>query len=150
MSFAAVRGYSPKDAVWMQPQTRLAGMVAKNTGKLPFAVPERVLEVASGGPESRWADAALGDVPVAFLADADTTGGNSGSPVFDGFGRVVGINFDRVWENVANDAGYNPEIARNVSVDIRYFLWLLETTEKGRAGWLLEELGFEEAGKPGS
>ncbi len=142
VSFAAVRGYSPRDAVWMAPQTRLAGMVAKNTGELPFAAPERVLEVASGGPESRWADEDLGDVSVAFLADADTTGGNSGSPVFDGSGRVVGVNFDRVWENVANDAGYNPEIARNVSVDIRYFLWLLEATEKGRAGWLLEELGF--------
>ncbi len=142
VSLAEVRGYSPQDAVWMQPQTRLAGMVAKNTGELPFAAPERVLEAASGGPESRWADADLGDVPVAFLADADTTGGNSGSPVFDGSGRVVGINFDRVWENVANDAGYNPEIARNVSVDIRYVLWLLEATEKGRAGWLLKELGF--------
>ena len=76
-----------------------------------------------------------------FLADCDTTGGNSGSPVIDGRGRLVGVNFDRVWENVANDFGYNPEIARNVSADVRYLLWILDEVEGADA--LLEELGVE-------
>ena len=67
-----------------------------------------------------WADRIMGQVPVDFLADCDTTGGNSGSPVIDGEGRLVGVNFDRVWENVANDFGYNPDVARNVSADVRY------------------------------
>ncbi len=71
-------------------------------------------------------------MPVAFLADCDTTGGNSGSPTIDGRGRLVGVNFDRVWENVANDFGYNPEIARNVNADARYLLWLLEEVEAAR------------------
>ncbi|HNY39637.1 MAG TPA: S46 family peptidase, partial [Bryobacteraceae bacterium] len=72
------------------------------------------------------------------LADADTTGGNSGSPVVNGKGELVGLNFDRVWENVANDFGYNPEIARNVNVDVRFFLWLLDEVEN--ADSILKEL----------
>ena len=72
-----------------------------------------------------------------FLADCDTTGGNSGSPMIDGKGRLVGVNFDRVWENVANDFGYNPDVARNVSADVRYLLWLLTTVE-GATGLISE------------
>ena len=81
----------------------------------------------------------LGDVPVDFLADADRTGGNSGSPVVNGRGELVGVNFDRVWENVANDFGYNEAVARNVSVDVRYLLWILDRVE--HADSLLKELG---------
>ena len=83
-------------------------------------------------------------MPVDFLADADTTGGNSGSPVVNGRGELVGVNFDRVWENVANDFGYNPDVARNVSVDVRYMLWLLEALHGGAAGPLMEEMGVGE------
>ncbi len=78
-------------------------------------------------------------VPLDFLANADTTGGNSGSPVVNGWGELVGLNFDRVWENVANDFGYNPEIARNVNVDIRFFLWMLELQ---KAEGIMGELGL--------
>jgi len=76
---------------------------------------------------------------VNFLADGDTSGGNSGSPVVDGRGRLVGVNFDRVWENVAGDFGFNPAVSRNISVDIRYLLWMLRDVE--RADGLLRELG---------
>jgi S1-C subfamily serine protease len=76
---------------------------------------------------------------VDFLSDCDTTGGNSGSPAIDARGRLVGVNFDRVWENVANDFGYNPEVARNVVADVRYLLWLLDEVE--HAPELLRELG---------
>src|SRR5204862_5000983 len=109
------------------------------TGAEPFEVPERLLAEAPRAPASRFADPRLHDVPVAFLADADTTGGNSGSPVLNGKGELVGVNFDRVWENVANDFGYNPEVARNVNVDVRYLLWMLDVVQ-GASG-VLQEMG---------
>lgn len=130
VSFGRVKGYSPRDGVFMTPATTLAGAVAKHTGVEPFELPKKVLDVyARGGAEQ---------VPVDFLADCDTTGGNSGSPIIDGKGRLVGVNFDRVWENVANDFGYNPDVARNVSADVRYLLWLLTAVEGGES--LVKEL----------
>jgi hypothetical protein len=138
VSFAHVKGYSPRDGVFYSPQTTLAGMIEKNTGEEPFAVPQFILDAAAkmtapGLPPER--------IPVDFLADADTTGGNSGSPVVNGRGEIVGINFDRPWENVANDFGYNPDTARNISVDIRFLRWLLEDVQK--ADSLVRELGLK-------
>ncbi len=140
VTFGHVQGYRPRDGVWMEPQTTLSGMVEKSTGDEPFAAPAALLAAAPGAAASRFADPRLHDVPVGFLADADTTGGNSGSPVLDGDGKLVGVNFDRVWENVANDFGFNPEVARNVSADVRYLLWMLESIEGDAARPLLEEL----------
>ena len=131
VSFAHVQGYVPRDGVIYTPQTTLGGMIEKNTGEEPFAVPQLILDAARRVKPAQ--------VPLDFLANADTTGGNSGSPVVNGRGELVGLNFDRVWENVANDFGYNPEIARNVNVDIRFFLWLLEDVQK--ADNILRELG---------
>lgn len=133
VSFAHVKGYVPREAVEYLPQTTLAGMLEKHTGEEPFALPKALLEAAAKTDPSQ--------VPLNFLADADTTGGNSGSPVVNGRGELVGLNFDRVWENVANDFGYNPAIARNVNVDIRFFLWLLEHVERAEA--FLGELGVK-------
>jgi len=89
--------------------------------------------------ESRWVVPHLGDVPVCFLTNGDTTGGNSGSPVINGRGELIGLNFDRVFENVAGDFGWNPERSRNVVCDFRYVLWVLEAVQP--APNLLEELG---------
>lgn len=136
VSFAHVQGYSPRDGVIYAPQTTLAGMLEKNTGQEPFAVPPFLLEAAKKIAPER--------IPVNFLADADTTGGNSGSPVVNGRGELVGINFDRPWENVANDFGYNPEVARNISVDVRFLLWLLEDVQK--AGSIVQDLGLSKPG----
>lgn len=138
VSFAHVKGYAPRDGVVYLPQTSLAGMIEKHTGEEPFDVPVRVRDAFYAGKFGRWKDARLGTVPLCFLADADTTGGNSGSPVVNGRGELVGLNFDRVWENVANDFGYNPDIARNVNVDVRFFLWLLDEVEN--ADSILKEL----------
>ncbi|MBV8517144.1 MAG: S46 family peptidase [Acidobacteria bacterium] len=129
VSFAHVQGYAPRDGVWYTPQTTLRGVIEKHTGTEPFNVPESVL---------RAAPKAL-DLPVDFLADADTTGGNSGSPTVNARGELVGVNFDRVWENVANDFGFNEDVGRNINVDVRYLLWLLRDVQ--HADELLGELG---------
>jgi hypothetical protein len=139
VSFAKVQGYTPRDGAVYTPQTTLAGLLAKHTGEAPFDVPEKVSKVAEAKRYGTWMDSRLKDVPVNFLSDADTTGGNSGSPTVNGRGQLVGVNFDRVWENVANDFGYNPDVARNVSVDVRYILWMLDQVEDADA--LLRELG---------
>lgn len=138
LSFAKVRGYRVEDGLWAEPQTRLAGQVAKHTGEAPFVLPESVRSVAGSAARSAYRDPGLGDVPVCFLSDADTTGGNSGSPVLDAQGRLVGLNFDRVWENIAGDFAYNPAWSRNISVDVRYLLWTL--TDVNPAPHLLKEM----------
>jgi hypothetical protein len=129
VSFAHVKGYTPRDGILYTPQTTLAGMLEKRADEEAFAVPSFVLDAARLIKPDQ--------IPLNFLADADTTGGNSGSPVINGRGELVGLNFDRVWENVANDFGYNPEIARNISVDVRFLMWLLEVQ---KADAILKEL----------
>jgi hypothetical protein len=138
VSFAHVQGYAPRDGMRYTPFTTLSGVLDKHTGAEPFDVPAAVRDAARV-PGARWRQNTLGDVPVNFLADGDTSGGNSGSPVIDGRGALVGINFDRVWENVAGDFGFNPAVSRNISVDIRYLLWQLDRVE--HADSLLRELG---------
>jgi Peptidase S46 len=130
ISFAHVQGYAPRDGLRYTPFTTLAGVLEKHTGKEPFDAPAAVRAAAAAQPT----------LPVNFLADGDTSGGNSGSPVIDGRGALVGINFDRVWENVAGDFGFNPAVSRNISVDTRYLLWMLRDVEKADA--LLRELGI--------
>ncbi len=137
LSFASVKGYSPREAVTYTPRTTLAGVLEKERGKEPFAVPAKVLEKARAGDFGRWAPAGQ-SVPVGFLTDGDTTGGNSGSPTLNGKGELVGLNFDRVWENVAGDFGWNADRSRNVNVDIRYALWMAEKVDGAEA--LLTEL----------
>lgn len=138
-SYASIAGYRPREGLIATPQTTLSGQLAKLTGETPFALPEKVLAAAAGARESYWADPHLDDLPINFLSTGDTTGGNSGSPVINGRGEFVGLNFDRVWENIAGDFGYS-ERSRNIVVDVRYLLWLLDKVED--AGPLLTELGL--------
>ena len=147
LSFAKVTGYSKWDGAKQTPQTMLAGAVAKHRDAGEFDLPDEVLAKAPKAKDSRWIDPELGDVPIAFLADGDTTGGNSGSPVVDGQGRLVGFNFDRVWENVAGDYAWRPSHSRNVIADVRYLYWLLDEIHGAEA--LLSELGVADfAGPP--
>lgn len=139
LSYATVSGYVPKDGLTATPQTVLGGAVKKHTGAPPFELPKAVLDKARGAKDSYWSDPTLGDVPTCFLSNADTTGGNSGSPVIDGNGRLVGLNFDRVWENIAGDFGWGADRSRNISVDVRYMLWLLDRVAGADA--ILQELG---------
>ncbi|MCR9159477.1 MAG: S46 family peptidase [Nannocystaceae bacterium] len=146
-SYATVRGYSPQEGLIATPHTTVSGQVAKHTGVDPFDLPEPVRDAAPEAGGTYWADPALGDVPVCFLASGDTTGGNSGSPVVDGKGRWVGLNFDRVWENIAGDFGYAIDRSRNVIVDIRYILWLIDDVYGAKG--LIDELGLREQADAG-
>jgi hypothetical protein len=139
VSIATVKGYKPRDGVINLPQTTVAGVLEKETGKDPFTSPPALLAAAKSRSKSRFADPASGDVPVCYLTDADTTGGNSGSPVINGRGELVGLNFDRVFENIPGDFGWIAERSRNICVDIRYILWFLEDVIP--APRLLQEMG---------
>jgi hypothetical protein len=145
-SYATVQGYTKWDGSKQVPQTDLAGAVAKHTDSGEFDLPDTVLARASDAPSCRWVDRELGDVPVAFLADGDTTGGNSGSPVIDGKGRLIGFNFDRVWENVSGDYAWRPDQSRNVISDVRYLYWMLDEVVAGKH--LLAELGVADYEPP--
>jgi hypothetical protein len=146
-SYANVEGYSPQDGLQATAQTRLEGAIEKHTGVDPFDLPEMVRTRATEGRKTYWSDPELGDIPICFLSNADTTGGNSGSPVINGRGELVGLNFDRVWENIAGDFGYSPERSRSISADVRYMLWLLDDVVD--AGTLLVELGVDKLrGRP--
>lgn len=136
VSTATVKGYSPRDGVMHTPHTTVSGMLSKHTGAGDFDAPEAIFEAVKRDPSAL-------SIPVCFLADGDTTGGNSGSPVLDGKGRLVGLNFDRVFENVAGDFGWNEARSRNISVDIRYVLWLMR--DVWPAPRLLEEMGVSSA-----
>jgi hypothetical protein len=139
VSIAEVAGYVSRDGTVRTPHTTVAGLLEKETGVEPFASPKAVLEAAKNRKQSRWFDKALGDVPVCFLTNGDTTGGNSGSPVINGKGQLIGLNFDRVFEGVAGDFGWSADRSRNVVCDIRYVLWVVESVFPSPR--LLAELG---------
>jgi len=140
VSIASVKGYQPNDGIWYRPHTTVGGVLDKYTGKEPFDCPKNLLAAAKNRKSSRFFDKRVGDVPVCFLSDGDTTGGNSGSPVINGKGELVGLNFDRAFESVSGDYGWNPERSRNISVDMRYVLWILEQVQP--APHLLKEMGL--------
>ena len=144
ITYGTVRGYKPSaDAPVYFPFTKLSGMVAKNTGKEPFAAPAGLLEAAKSGPFEPYVDAQSGEVPVDFLSDLDITGGNSGSPTLNAKGELVGLAFDGNYEAMASDWLFMPEITRSIHVDIRYALWIMDRVDG--ADHLLTEMGITPA-----
>ena len=126
VTYGQVRGYSPRDAVYYNPVSYLDGVVEKYVpGDYEFDVPERLLELYNNKDYGQYADS-NGKVPVCFLGTNHTTGGNSGSPAIDANGNLVGLNFDRVWEGTMSDINYDPEICRNIMVDLRYVLFIID------------------------
>jgi hypothetical protein len=133
-----IEGYSPKDAVSLRPLTTLEGILEKDTGVKPFNVPARFRELVTNKDFGPFINTDLGGVPVNMLYSTDTTGGNSGSPVLNAKGQIVGLNFDRAWEATINDFAWNHSYSRSIGVDIRYVLWV--TWKFGGAQWLLQEM----------
>lgn len=126
VTYGQVRGYSPRDAVYYSPVTYLEGVVEKYVpGDYEFDVPQKLLDLYNTKDYGPYADK-NGKVPVCFLGTNHTTGGNSGSPAIDAEGNLVGLNFDRVWEGTMSDMNYDPEICRNIMVDLRYVLFIVD------------------------
>jgi hypothetical protein len=138
-TYGPVKGYSPEDAVWYEPVTTLKGVVDKNTGVRPFDAPEKLIKLYETRNFGQWADPELKDVPVAFLHRCDITGGNSGSPVMNARGEVIGVCFDGNYEAMISDWQYDYEIQRTISVDIRYVMFI--TQKFANAGFILKEMG---------
>ena len=96
----------------------------------------RLRELYGNHDFGRWSD--NGKVPVCFIASNHTSGGNSGSPVLNANGELIGINFDRNWEGTVSDYVYNPSICRNIALDVRYVLFVIDKVAS--ASWLMDEL----------
>ena len=133
VAYGHVEGYRPADAVYYRPVSTLRGIIEKDNPEIfDYNIPQTLRDIyARGGYENQ---------PVCFLATNHTTGGNSGSPVLNAQGNLVGINFDRVWEGTMSDLVFDPEICRNISLDVRYILFIIK--EIGHADYLLEEMNF--------
>lgn len=142
LTFGYVRGYSPEDGVYKLPFTTLKGLVEKTTGVAPFITPKEVIEKYASQDFGTFVHPELREVPVAMLYSTDTTGGNSGSPILNADGQLVGVNFDRAFEATINDFAWNENYSRSIGVDIRYVLWL--TGKVFGADHLLKEMGIDD------
>lgn len=138
LTYGYVKGYSPNDAVYCKPFTTLKGILEKYTGKDPFIAPREILALIQSRDYGSFIYPKYGTVPVCLLYNMDTTGGNSGSPVLDARGYLVGLNFDRTFQATINDYAWNKDLSRSIGVDIRYILWLLQ--KYAGADYLLNEL----------
>ena len=126
ISAGTVKGYSPGDAIHYDPFTTLTGVVEKYTGEDPFNAPQALLDLHAAKDFGSYADAGLGDVPVCFLTTNDGTGGNSGSPIMNGKGELIGLLFDGNYESISADYHIIPKLNRSINVDSRYVLFVLD------------------------
>ena len=133
IAYGNVKGYSPADGIYYSPVSTLKGIIEKdNPNIFDYNIPQKLRDIyAEGGHDAQ---------PVCFLATNHTTGGNSGSPVINADGNLIGINFDRVWEGTMSDIVYDPSVCRNISLDIRYLLFNIEHI--GHAAYLFDEMVF--------
>ncbi len=137
VTYGNVNGYFPADAVEYTHLTTLDGIAEKaQMDVYDYVVPQRLLDLHAAKDFGRWA--VNGTVPVAFIASNHTSGGNSGSPVVNAHGHLIGVNFDRVWEGTMSDIMFDPEMCRNISLDIRYALFIID--KFAGAGHLLKEM----------
>lgn len=140
ITFGNVKGYEPRDGVYYTPFTTLEGVVAKETGEDPFDSPQALLDAVKAKRYGGLEDKRLGTVPVNYLSDLDITGGNSGSPVLDARGRLVGLAFDGNWESVSSNWVFDPKMTRMIAVDGRYLRWIMQ--EVYPAPQLLKEMNL--------
>ncbi len=145
LAYGRVKGIDPDGPAPYSFQTNLDEAIAKNNPAVEeFRVPEKLKTLHAREDFGRWGAKGIGaagegeTVPVAFIADNHTTGGNSGSPVLNARGELIGTNFDRIWEGTMSDLYFDPRLSRNISLDVRYTLFVID--KFGGAGWLLKEM----------
>lgn len=141
LTYGYIKGYSPRDAVYSSPITSLKGIIEKSYLGSEYAIPVKLRELYDSKDFGQFYNPKLKSIPVGLLYNMDTTGGNSGSPILDANGRLIGVNFDRAYEATINDFAWNDGYSRSIGVDIRYVLWI--TQKLGGADFLLEEMGVE-------
>lgn len=138
LTYGKVQGYSPDEALSYRYYTTLDGIIEKNiSGIDDYKIPTRLHELWQKRDYGRYANAS-GELRTCFVAMNHTSGGNSGSPVINGNGELVGVNFDRVWDGTMSDINYDVTRCRNISCDIRYLLWVVDVY--AGAGYLLNEM----------
>jgi hypothetical protein len=138
VTYGKVKGSSPRDAVSYGYQTHLAGVMEKYVpGDYEFDVPKKLIDLYDKKDFGNYKDKG-GDVPVGFTATNHTTGGNSGSPALDAYGNLVGLNFDRQWEGTMSDINYDPRFSRNIMVDTKYILFIIDKFADSK--WLIDEM----------
>jgi len=141
VTYGNTMGYEPRDAVLYLPFTTAEGVAQKATNEEPFNASAPLLEAIAAADYGPYASESIGSLPVNFLSDVDTTGGNSGSATLDDQGRLVGLLFDGNWESMISDWDFLPEVTRSIHVDVRYMLWVMDRID--HAWNLLEEMGVE-------
>lgn len=142
LTYGTVLPYYPRDAVFYNYYTTLKGVMEKeDPSNWEFVVPEKLKELYEAKDFGRYAND-KGEMPVAFISNLDITGGNSGSPIMNGRGELIGLAFDGNWESMSGDIIFEPELQRCISVDIRYVLFIIE--KYGGATNLIEELDIVE------
>ncbi|MCD0490164.1 S46 family peptidase [Pedobacter sp. MC2016-14] len=142
LTYGYVRGYWPADATYMKPYTTIKGILEKgSSGNPDFNYPSQIKNLWEAKDFGAFVKKDLNDVPVSFLYNMDTTGGNSGSPIMNASGELVGVNFDRAYGATINDYAWNESYSRSIGVDIRYVLWVASKIDK--ADFLLKEIGIK-------
>ncbi|NQV03746.1 MAG: S46 family peptidase, partial [Bacteroidia bacterium] len=136
--YGQVDGFEPANGVTYNYYTTTQGILEKEDSTIyDYAVDQRLKELIASSDYGRYADD-HGTLHVAFISTIHSTGGNSGAPVLNGNGELIGINFDRNWEGTMSDLMYDPDQCRNIILDIRYLLFILD--KYAGAGWLVEEM----------
>ncbi|MCF6341590.1 MAG: S46 family peptidase, partial [Bacteroidales bacterium] len=142
VTYGHVKGYSPKDAVDYNYFTTLKGIMEKEDPEIyDYVVEDKLKTLYQNKDYGKYGDKD-GTLHVGFITTNHTTGGNSGSPVLNAEGQLVGVNFDRAWEGTMSDLMYDPNVCRNISIDIRYFLFIVD--KFAGAGYLVDEMDLVE------
>ena len=144
VAYGSVAGYEAADGVYHLPYTTIDGIIEKDNPEIyDYDIPQSLRDVYASKDYGHWGIERDGKLtlPVAFLAKNHTTGGNSGSPILNSKGQLLGINFDRTWLSTMSDLDYDADICRNISVDIRYVLFVIDKI--GGAGYLIDEMTLD-------